>query len=143
MVVVLSVLAAGRAEFPDDQQCPEDCDCHYFRVNYVTDCSESNFTEIPYDELSPNVYILDLNGRYTCVHTWAYQHFFPLSGNEISEVTRFPDDIKIRRLQLAENKLTKVTADMFAGLKLILDIDLSSNRITTVDPDTFRYLIFT
>lgn len=64
VVAVLSVLAAGRAEFPDDQECPEDCDCHYFRVNYVTDCSESNFTEIPYEELSPNVYILDLNGRY-------------------------------------------------------------------------------
>lgn len=56
----------------------------------------------------------------------------------MSEVSRFPEDIKMRRLQLAENKLTKVTADMFAGLKYILDIDLSSNEITTVESDAFR-----
>lgn len=46
--------------------------------------------------------------------------------------------MKIRRLQLAENKLTKVTRSMFRGLKYMLDIDLSGNRIATVDPDAFR-----
>jgi len=61
-----------------------------------------------------------------------------VSGNEITDVTKFPEDIKMRRLQLAENKLSKVTADMFAGLKYILDIDLSNNNITIVEPDAFR-----
>lgn len=62
-VGVVLLLTAVRADVADDHRCPEDCDCHYFRVNYVTDCSESNLTEIPYDELSSNVYILDMNGR--------------------------------------------------------------------------------
>lgn len=120
MYVVILLSSASGAEFPEDQECPADCDCHYFRVNYVTDCSESNFTEIPYEELSLNVYILDMN------------------GNEITEIKPFPEDIKLRRLQLAENKLTAVTYEMFAGLKYMHDIDLSSNAITTIDPDSFR-----
>jgi len=64
MAAVIALLALTRADFSDDEECPEGCDCHYFRVNYVTDCSESNFTEIPYDELSLNVYILDMNGMF-------------------------------------------------------------------------------
>lgn len=81
-----------------EQECPVDCHCHYFRINWVTDCSESNLTNIPYDELSPNVYILDMN------------------GNNIERVASFPHDTKIRRLQMAHNRLTELKQDSFAGL---------------------------
>lgn len=120
LLLLLTGVVIIRSEFPADQECPEECDCHYFRVNYVTDCSESNLTEIPYDEISLNVYILDMN------------------GNEITDIQPFPEDIKVRRLQLAENKLTTLTGDMFTNLKYLLDIDLSSNNISTVDPNAFR-----
>lgn len=63
LIFVLLSLTVVLSEFPVEQECPEECDCHYFRVNYVTDCSESNLTEIPYEEISPNVYILDMNGE--------------------------------------------------------------------------------
>jgi len=101
-------------------ECPEDCDCHYFRINWVTDCSESNFTEIPHEGLSQNVYVLNMN------------------SNNVSEVQRFPEDIKLRRLQLADNLLTKLSRESFAGLSYLLDADFSGNRITRVDPDAFR-----
>lgn len=101
-------------------ECPEDCDCHYFRINWVTDCSESNFTEIPHEGLSQNVYILNMN------------------SNNVSEAQRFPEDIKLRRLQLADNLLTKLSRESFAGLSYLLDADFSGNRITHVDPDAFR-----
>lgn len=100
-------------------ECPEDCDCHYFRINWVTDCSESNFTDIPYEGLSQNVYILNMN------------------GNNVTEVQRFPEDIKLRRLQLADNFLTRLSRQSFAGLSYLLDADFSGNRITHVDPDAF------
>ncbi|XP_017880930.1 leucine-rich repeat-containing protein 15-like [Ceratina calcarata] len=103
-----------------DQECPVDCHCHYFRVNWVTDCSESNLTSIPYDELSPNVYILDMN------------------GNNIAEVDPFPHSIKLRRLQMAHNRLTELKHESFAGLTYLLDADLSWNAITHVDPEAFR-----
>ena len=51
--------------FPMDlKQCPgEECDCcHYFKVNYVTNCSESDLTEIPPPYL--NVYVLNIKGGF-------------------------------------------------------------------------------
>ncbi|XP_003691018.1 protein artichoke [Apis florea] len=103
-----------------EQECPMDCHCHYFRVNWVTDCSESNLTSIPIDELSPNVYVLDMN------------------GNNIAQVAPFPHSIKLRRLQMAHNRLTELKYKSFAGLTYLLEADFSSNAITHVDPETFR-----
>jgi len=99
--------------------CPEDCDCHFFRINWVTDCSESNLTSMPYEGLDNNVYVLNMN------------------GNLLKELEPFPADIKLRTLQLSENFLTKIQKITFAGLNYLLDIDLSSNLINYVDPEAF------
>ncbi|CAD1480355.1 unnamed protein product, partial [Heterotrigona itama] len=103
-----------------EQECPVDCHCHYFRINWVTDCSESNLTSIPNDELSPNIYILDMN------------------GNNIAQIGPFPHSIKLRRLQMAHNRLTQLKYESFAGLIYLLEADFSSNAITHVDPEAFR-----
>lgn len=100
-------------------ECPDECDCNYFRINWVTDCSESNLTEVPYDELSLSVYILDLN------------------GNNITTLKTFPSDIKMRRLQIANNRLTKVEKEAFKGLEYLIDVDLSGNNISYVDSEAF------
>lgn len=113
-----SVILAFNGE-QAEQECPDDCDCHYFRINWVTDCSDSNLTEIPYDELSLNVYVLDLNDNF------------------IADVKPFPPNIKIRRLQLANNFMTEVKKESFAGLNLI-DADFSGNRISKIDPHAFE-----
>lgn len=101
-------------------ECPDDCDCHYFRINWVTDCSESNLTDIPYDELSPNVYILDMN------------------GNNVTSLKPFPKNIKMRRLQMAHNELTSIKKESFEGLEYLIDVDFSANKISTIDPDAFE-----
>ncbi|XP_029679732.1 chaoptin isoform X1 [Formica exsecta] len=103
-----------------EQECPVDCHCHYFRINWVTDCSDSNLTTIPYNELSDNVYILDMN------------------DNNIANIDPFPSSIKLRRLQMAHNKLTELTYESFAGLTYLLDADFSYNAITRVDSEAFR-----
>ncbi|KAL4713922.1 hypothetical protein ACJJTC_015576 [Scirpophaga incertulas] len=100
-------------------ECPDECDCHYFRINWVTDCSESNLTEVPYEELSMSVYILDLN------------------GNNITELKTFPSDIKMRRLQIADNRLSKIDRESFKGLEYLIDVDLSGNNISYIDPEAF------
>ncbi|CAH1153680.1 unnamed protein product [Phaedon cochleariae] len=100
-------------------ECPDDCHCHYFRVNWVTDCSDSNLTRIPYDELSPNLYVLDLN------------------NNLIGEVAPFPADFKVRRLQLADNALQELKKESFANLHYLIDADFSHNRITRIDRHAF------
>ncbi|CAK1601594.1 unnamed protein product [Parnassius mnemosyne] len=121
-VLVLSFVVGLTQAFNGDSfelECPDECECHYFRINWVTDCSESNLTEIPYDELSRSVYILDLN------------------GNNITTLKSFPPDIKMRRLQIANNKINTVEKDAFKGLEYLIDIDLSGNNITYIDPEAF------
>ncbi|CAK9809685.1 Insulin-like growth factor-binding protein complex acid labile subunit [Anthophora plagiata] len=123
LVFLVAVLGTSTFAFNGElveQECPVDCHCHYFRVNWVIDCSESNLTIIPYDELSLNVYVLDMN------------------GNNVAQVGPFPHSIKLRRLQMAHNRLTELKHESFAGLTYLLEADFSSNAITHVDPEAFR-----
>lgn len=120
-VFAVVLLCTVRAELPD-LECPDDCDCHYFRINWVTDCSECNLTSVPTVEegLSPNVYVFNLN------------------ANLMKEIAPFPPDLKIRRLQIAENQLTEIYKDTFANLLYLIDLDLSGNNITTIDPEAIK-----
>lgn len=116
---LLAYVCKTSAILSEQLDCPEDCDCHFFRINWVTDCSESNLTSMPYEGLDSNVYVLNMN------------------GNLLKEIEPFPADIKLRTLQLSENFLTKIQKTTFAGLHYLLDIDLSSNLINYVDPEAF------
>lgn len=116
---LLAYVCNTNAILSEQLNCPEDCDCHFFRINWVTDCSESNLTSMPYEGLSNNVYILNMN------------------GNHLKDIQPFPADLKLRTLQLSENLLTKIHKTTFAGLYSLLDIDLSSNLINYVDPEAF------
>lgn len=121
--LLLSLLVGSSIGFNGElmeQECPEDCHCHYSRINWVTDCSESNLTNVPYSELSPNVYVLDMN------------------VNNLERVGSFPAGIKIRRLQMAHNRINQLSYETFAGLNYLLEVDLSYNRITNVDAEAFR-----
>lgn len=122
IIVFLTLLACvcnTNAILSEQLDCPDDCDCHYFRINWVADCSESNLTSVPHEGLDTNVYILNMN------------------ANHLKEIEPFPADIKLRTLQLSENSLTKIQKTTFAGLHYLLDIDLSSNLINYVDPEAF------
>lgn len=101
-------------------ECPDDCDCHYFRINWVTDCSDSHLSRIPYEDISLDVYILNLN------------------DNSIADIEHFPSNMKMRRLQLSGNKLTALERKMFAGLYYLIDADFSHNNISRVDPTAFQ-----
>ncbi|XP_011494646.1 PREDICTED: leucine-rich repeat-containing protein 70-like [Ceratosolen solmsi marchali] len=120
LLVCLAGAALGLNGELLEQECPVDCHCHYFRINWVTDCSESNLTAIPHEGLSHNVYVLDVN------------------GNNVEHVAPFPRDIKLRRLQVAHNRLTDLDYGSFAGLTYLLDADFSYNAISKVDPEAFR-----
>jgi hypothetical protein len=118
-VTLLAYVCNTRA-FPSKQlNCPEKCHCHYSRVNWVTDCSKINLVSMPYKGLDTNVYVLHMN------------------GNLLKEIQPFPANIKLRTLQLSENFLTKIHKTTFAGLRYLVDINLSSNLINYIDPQAF------
>lgn len=118
-IIALAFITTAAGDLAEQLDCPEDCDCHYFRVNWVTDCSETNLTSIPFEKLDRNVYILNL------------------IGNRLKEVEPFPENIKVRTLQLADNQLTRIKNDTFSNLQYLLDIDLSGNNITSIDSHAF------
>lgn len=119
LAALLLTVSQISGELAEQLDCPEECDCHYFRINWVIDCSDLNLTDIPKEGLDLNVYILNMN------------------SNNLTTITPFPDDIKIRTLELSDNLLTNIKRDYFATLKYLLDIDLSLNFITHVDPEAF------
>jgi len=118
--ILLSYVYNANAILSKQLNCPEDCECYFFRINWVTDCSESNLTSMPYEGLDRNVYTLTINGNF------------------LKEIQPFPANIKLRTLQLSENFLTKIQKTTFAGLQYLLDIDLSSNLINYVHPEAFK-----
>ncbi|KAL1492403.1 hypothetical protein ABEB36_010655 [Hypothenemus hampei] len=122
LFLLLTILISSCVSFNGElaeQECPDECDCHYFRINWVTDCSNSNLTQIPFEDLSMNVYVLDLNDNF------------------ISEIQPFPQDIKMRRLQMAGNQMTHLKKEYFKGLTYLIDADFSGNQIRKIDGDLF------
>ncbi|KAF5296925.1 hypothetical protein FQA39_LY12282 [Lamprigera yunnana] len=123
VIIVITMLFMSIWSLDDklaELECPDDCRCHYLRVNWVTDCSYSDLTEIPYKELSLNVYILDLN------------------SNRITDLKPFPSGIKMRRLQLFDNVMSELKGESFAKLDYLIDADFSENKIKRVDPYVFK-----
>ncbi|XP_026818233.1 insulin-like growth factor-binding protein complex acid labile subunit [Rhopalosiphum maidis] len=122
IIVFITLLAyvCNTRAFPSKLlNCPEKCGCHYSRVNWVTDCSKRNLVSMPYKGLDSNVYVLYMN------------------DNLLKEIEPFPANIKLRTLQLSENFLTKIHKTTFAGLRYLVDINLSSNLINHIDPQAF------
>lgn len=100
--------------------CPEVCDCHLSRINWVADCTNKNLTFIPHKGLDLETYILNMNDNF------------------LSELELFPPSIKIWTLQLSNNLLTDVKKTTFFGLHHMLTLDLSNNLISYVDPYAFK-----
>lgn len=99
--------------------CPRDCNCFFAEINWVTDCSESKLISIPYEELDSIAYVLNMNGNF------------------LRDIEPFPMDVNLRTLLLSDNFLTNIHHSTFAGLQYLMDVDLSSNLISHVDPEAF------
>lgn len=85
LALVLGVVLGGELV---PQECPAECSCHYFRINWVSDCAHRGLRGAP-SSLSPATYVLDM------------------SGNRLSELA-LPSAVKPRRLLLANNRFTSL-----------------------------------
>ncbi|KAG8227694.1 hypothetical protein J437_LFUL005395 [Ladona fulva] len=120
VLFVILVVSPLQATYPP-LDCPEVCSCHYFRTNWVTECSSKGLTAVP-QGLSQSVYILDLSRN-------------KINGQNNS--LRFSEGVKVRRLHLADNKIAEVAKETFVGLSYLLEVDLSGNSISKFDREAF------
>lgn len=116
--IIISV--SGRPQ----SSCPVECVCFYQDSKLISDCSESEFTTIPTEGLSKDT------------------AEFVLDGNQIKHIDTSLIDSPVRRytnlrsLKLSKNLLTRIHSETFEGLRLI-ELDVSSNFITHIDPEAF------
>lgn len=115
LLFIFNSVAAG----PEPYYCPAECDCHFNRNNWVTDCSDIELTAIPMQELPTYIYELNMN------------------GNLLKKIDHFHSNISLRTLKLSRNFLTEIGRKTFAGLNSLISIDLSYNTIGYVDQLAF------
>lgn len=120
-LLVLAVALALAA--PDWTDCPRPCRCKWSSGKKTAVCKDAGFTAIP-GTLDGDMQVLDL------------------SGNSISKlpkaVFKSVGLINLQRIYLSNTGLSEIHRDAFKDLIILVEVDLSQNKITSLHPETFR-----
>ena len=125
MVLVGQSLSKSTSEYYQGQQrCPNtpSCICKWSGGKRVADCSNSGLTKVP-DTLNPEIQSLILDGN-------------PLARLR-KDAFKSAGLLNIQRLSVAKCGLTDVHDDAFRDLKILVELNLSSNNLTRLRPKTF------
>ncbi|XP_065340804.1 protein artichoke-like [Cloeon dipterum] len=119
LVAVLQLLLAvvKGGDLPA-QECPPGCECHYFRVHWMASCAHRGFSQVP-------------SGFAAATHA------VDLAGNALTHFTLDPE-VRLRRVSLADNNIETLAADSFKGLGFLIDVDVSGNKLHTIESDAFQ-----
>ncbi|XP_034937584.1 leucine-rich repeat-containing protein 24 [Chelonus insularis] len=102
--------------------CDPPCNCKWSSGKKTADCMRQNYSQIP-DYLSSDIQNLDLTGN-------RINH---LTAGAFSRVGL----INLHKLVMKDCGIKTIDKDAFTGLKIVIEIDLSNNNITTLVPGTF------
>ncbi|KAH9631275.1 hypothetical protein HF086_003711 [Spodoptera exigua] len=119
--IPLALLTTTVADFTTECQRP--CDCRWQSGNKAAICSNSSLKIIPAN-LSNDIQILDLsNNNLQQLHQEAFKKV-GLSN--------------LKKLFLKECNIEVVHKTAFVTLAIMIELDLSKNRIRSLHPDTFK-----
>ncbi|XP_076647015.1 leucine-rich repeat, immunoglobulin-like domain-containing kekkon 5 protein [Halictus rubicundus] len=104
-------------------RCSPACKCTWANGKRTAECINRNLTEIP-SNLSSEIQRIDLTGN----------RISQLSYNSFSRVSL----VNLHKLVMQRCEIESVHTNAFNGLKIVIEIDLSSNRIRTLYPGTFN-----
>lgn len=117
------VLAATVCGGQENWECTLPCKCKWVSGKKTAECVKQNLTQIP-NWLSREIQNLEL------------------TGNKLRDI---PQDAfhevkldNLHKLVLRECEIETVHPDAFNGLRIVIEIDLSMNKIKTLYPGTFR-----
>ncbi|XP_049825528.1 reticulon-4 receptor-like 2 isoform X2 [Aethina tumida] len=118
--VLMLVLALALAA-PDWTDCPRSCRCKWSSGKKTAVCLNAGISEIPH--LDEDIQVLDLTGN-----------FIPqLSDAEFVSIGL----INLQRIFLTTSGLRQVHPNAFKDLIILVEVDLSGNQISYLDPKTF------
>ncbi|XP_071055992.1 leucine-rich repeat-containing protein 24-like [Onthophagus taurus] len=120
---VLLLVAALAVGAPDWTDCPTPCRCKWSSGKKTAFCKGGAFKSVP-DNLDAEMQVLDL------------------SFNSISKLT--PDIFKnaglinLQKIFIRESGLKEINRDAFQDLIILIEVDLSNNDISNLEPGTFH-----
>ncbi|XP_071452934.1 uncharacterized protein [Hetaerina americana] len=124
LLVVLLLASGGLVAFaaPDWTDCPASCRCKWISGKKTALCREAGFTAVP-ATLNADIQVLDL------------------AGNDVPilprDAFRSVGLLNLQRVFARGAGIREVHRDAFRDLTILVEVDLSDNRITTLHPETF------
>ncbi|XP_066590239.1 leucine-rich repeat-containing protein 24-like [Prorops nasuta] len=116
------VLLSKAAAFPDWTDCPAVCQCKWTSGKKTALCPAAGLTSLP-ASLDPDMQVLDL------------------SGNKIpalqSEIFKRAGLLNLQRVFLRNAGIHEIHANSFTDMRILVEIDLSDNHVTSLEPNTF------
>ncbi|XP_012268244.2 amphoterin-induced protein 1-like [Athalia rosae] len=121
--IICLLLAASICGGQQDWECTAPCKCKWVSGKKTAECVKQNLTQIP-NFLSREIQNLDLTGN----KLWEIP-FEAFHGVKLDN---------LHKLVLRECGIVSVHTGAFNGLRIVIEIDLSSNKIKTLYPGTFQ-----
>lgn len=119
LVVLLAACFAGATDWSD---CPASCHCKWSSGKKQAKCVNVGLTAVP-SSLNSDIQVLDL------------------SGNQIPYLTRDAFRsvglVNLQKIFLRGAGVREVHRDAFRDLRILIEVDLSSNAVSSLHPDTF------
>ncbi|KAG8212678.1 hypothetical protein J437_LFUL019548 [Ladona fulva] len=124
-LLILLLLASGglvASASPDWTDCPASCRCKWISGKKTALCREAGYTAVP-STLNADIQVLDL------------------TSNDISilprDTFRSVGLLNLQRVYVRGARVREVHKDAFRDLTILVEVDLSENKITSLDPETF------
>ncbi|KAF4533054.1 hypothetical protein B566_EDAN002617 [Ephemera danica] len=123
LVVLLAVNVAGDAVAgPDWTDCPASCKCKWSSGKKNALCTEAGLSTVP-SFLNGEVQVLDLSGNP-----------IPTLGKDAFSSVGL---LNLQRIYLKGCGVKEINRDAFRDLNILVAVDLSSNGLTVLHPQTF------
>lgn len=124
-VLLFSAITANDLANDWESKCNK-CRCHWKSSKKTADCKDTGQNSIPID-LHTDIQSLDLSNN----------RIAEIRKNEMSNNNLF----NLHKLIIANATLELVDTDAFAGLSILIELDLSNNEIKVIHAGTFHPLI--
>lgn len=108
------------ADFLD--HCPKDCNCKWANGKREADCTRAGFTAVP-THLDHEIQILRMTHSYVRV-----------LGNEVFKAAGL---LNLQRIFMNHCHVQEIHSMAFKNLRILVELDLSNNNLTHLEPETF------
>jgi len=123
LVATAALVSADAIAAPDwTDHCPSTCKCKWISGKKTAICREAGLTTVP-NSLNSDIQVLDINGNPIPVLS--------------SDIFRSVGLLNLQRIFLRGCGIKEINPTAFRDLTILIEVDLSSNGLTSLDTMTF------